>query len=326
MVTMMLTAQVFPFLMKLSTAPRVIVYDPGDSRITAELNESDRYRLVEADSRDELDAILVEMNSQVLGLVVPADFDQVLDSGAGLELDGYVVWSARSAASELGSELAEHLSELLGEPVGILVEGNIVYPPPEGTGHLGMIAIVLVMVLAITGGFMVPYLIFEEKQTHTMEALLVSPANVGQILVGKAVAGLFYCLTAIAVALAFNHSTITHWGVSILAAVCGGLLAIAIGLVLGSTFESTQQMGLWAGIPLLLLMVPVMVVSMGMRLPGSLESLFPWLPTVALADLFLLSFSGGATMSRALPDMALVVGWAVPIYLLAVWIVRRLDR
>ena len=59
-----------------------------------------------------------------------------------------------------------------------------------------MIATVLVIVLATIGGFMVPYLILEEKQTHTMEVLLVSPASVSQIGTGKALAGLFYCLAA----------------------------------------------------------------------------------------------------------------------------------
>jgi len=39
----------------------------------------------------------------------------------------------------------------------------------------------------------------EEKEKHTMEALLVSPASYSQIVLGKTIAGIFYCLTAAAV-------------------------------------------------------------------------------------------------------------------------------
>ena len=159
-----------------------------------------------------------------------------------------------------------------------------------------------------------------------MEVLLVSPASVSQIVTGKALAGLFYCLAAAVVAVAFNSAAVVHWGLLILAVITGALLVIAVGLVLGSLFEAAQQMSLWAAIPLAGLLLPVILVSMDMSLPPWLDTLFPWLPTVALAKIFLLSFSGSATLMRALPDLAIVMGWALPIYAIVVWIVRRSDR
>jgi hypothetical protein len=54
--------------------------------------------------------------------------------------------------------------------------------------------------------------------------------------------------------------------------------------------------------------------------------LLPWLPTVALGNLFLLSFSGSATLARALPDLALVLAWTLPLYAVVIWRVRRSDR
>jgi ABC-2 type transport system permease protein len=323
---MMLTGQAFPFLLSLSNISHVVVYDAGRSRLVAELKESDRYRLLTAESREELDEILLSMNTDVLGLSVPADFDQVLDSGGSAELEGYVVWAARSAAGELKSEMEAYLEERLGQPVSVRVGGNIVYPSAKGGGRIGMIASVLVLVLVCMGGFIIPYLIFEEKQTHTMEALLVSPASVSQIIAGKALAGLFYCLTAAAVALAFNHAVIVHWGLAILAVLCGALLIIAIGLVIGSLFETAQQMSLWIAFPVAALLLPTMLVMVDTRLPPWLEALVPALPTLALARVFMLSFSGSATLVRALPDLAILIGWALPVYAAVVWIVRRSDR
>jgi ABC-2 type transport system permease protein len=326
MFMVMLTSQAFPFLLKLSDVSRVVVLNPGDSQLLNELAVSERYSTIPVDSRQELEEMLVGMNAEMLGLVVPADFDQRLASSVDLELEGYVVWSTRSAAEDLGAEMEAELADMLGRPVRVRVEGNIIYPPAEGSGQLGMVAIALVIVLASIGGFMVPYLMFEEKQTHTMEVLLVSPASIGQIVTGKALAGLFYTLIAAAVAFVFNAVVIVHWGVAILGTLAGALLVIAVGLVLGSLFESAQQMSLLTVLPIGGLLLPVMLVALAVKLPPWLDTLLAYTPTVALGKIYLLSFSGSASLGQALPDLAIIVGWAMPIYAAVVWIVRRSDR
>jgi ABC-2 type transport system permease protein len=188
-----------------------------------------------------------------------------------------------------------------------------------------MIAAVLSLILVTTGGFLVPYLIFEEKQTHTMDALLVSPASAADITIGKALAGITYCLVAMAVVLAFNYSNVVSWGVVALAVLAGALLAVGVGLLMGSGFETAQQVGAWSIIPIVLLMAPIMFATLG-GLPPILESVLPWMPTIALANLFLLSFSGSATLIQALPDLALVLAWSLPLHAAVIWIVRRSDR
>jgi hypothetical protein len=111
-----------------------------------------------------------------------------------------------------------------------------------------------------------------------------------------------------------------------LGATCGAILYIGVGLVLGSVFDSPQGMGLWVGIPFLVLLLPVVMNSFGARVPDPLAAIFPWLPTVALAKVFLLSFSEEATLARALPDLVIVLAWAAPLYLVVIWLLRRSDR
>ena len=91
MVMVMLTGQAMPLLLKLSDVSRVIVYDAGNSQLVADWGKSDQYQLIAVESRQELDEYLVSMNSQMLGLVIPADFDH----SPSPELGGYIVWSAR---------------------------------------------------------------------------------------------------------------------------------------------------------------------------------------------------------------------------------------
>ena len=330
MAMMMLSAQAFPFLLKLSATPRAVVYDAGKlpdstSPLISLMAEDGYYRVTEVDSQLAMEETLADLNAEVLGLVIPSGFEEMIESGAQGELEGYVIWARRSAADKLAGEMEQHLETLLHKPVHVETEGNLVYPPPEGSGTLGMTAAVLSLILVTTGGFLVPYLIFEEKQTHTMDALLISPASASDITIGKALAGIVYCLTAMAVVLAFNYSNVVSWGVASLAILVGALFAVGVGLLMGSSFETAQQVGAWSIIPIVMLMAPIMLTMLG-NLPQVLESWLPWMPTIALANLFLLSFSGSATLARVLPDLALVLAWTLPLYAAVIWIVRRSDR
>ena len=64
MFLMMLSAQAFPFIMKLAAIPRMIVYDAGSSRLVAELEDGGQYRLVKADSMLELEEILADAEEE----------------------------------------------------------------------------------------------------------------------------------------------------------------------------------------------------------------------------------------------------------------------
>ena len=330
MAMMMLSAQVFPFLLKLSGSPRVVIYDAGVSAggtswLLSAMAEDGYYRVTEVDSQQALEDSLVDLGADVLGMVIPVGFEQTLDSGAQGELEGYVLWSRRSAADKLAGEMERYLETLLGKPVSIIVQGNLVVPSLDEMGSLGMIAAVFTLILVTIGGFLVPYSIFEEKQTHTMDALLVSPANAADITLGKGLAGIVYCLVAMAVALAFNYSSVVRWEVILLAVLAGAVFAVGVGLLMGTFFETAQQVGAWLVIPIAALMAPVMLAMLG-TLPPLLESLLPWLPTIALGNLFLLSLSGDATLGRTLPDLVLVLAWTLPLYVAVIWRVRHSDR
>jgi hypothetical protein len=127
------------------------------------------------------------------------------------------------------------------------------------------------------------------------------------------------------VVLAFNHSSVVSWGFAALAVLIGSVLAVGVGLSLGALFENAQQVGAWMLVPIVVLMAPIMLAMLG-NLPPWLEALLPWLPTVALAELFLFSFSGGTALASVLSRTALIAGWSLPLYAAVIWMVRRSNR
>jgi len=320
------SSQALPFLLSRAARPTAIIYEAGDSHLAAALQASGGFQVTRVKSQQELEETLVRMNAPILGLAVPADLNATLASGEQPELEGYVVWARRTAAPQLQADWEQRIARALGRTARIHVEGNLVYPDPHSPGLVGTFAGTLLVTILVIGGLVVPYLVLEEKQNKTLDALLVSPASVGQVVAGKALAGLFLCLAAAGVALACQWPVVVHWGLAVLVVVFASLLAVAVGLLLGMLFETAQEMGLWVGIPLLVSLVPMILMDRVAVLPAPLPALIPWIPTVAAAQALLVSFSGRATVAQVAPELAIVLACALLVYALLVWKVRRSDR
>jgi ABC-2 type transport system permease protein len=326
--TVMLS-QALPFLLNLSGKSLVVVYDMGDSSLTAALSESDQFQVRSVDSQEALQERLVDVNARALGIVVPDEFDDALATGEVMRVDGYVTWAKRGKARELKTDFEQQAGELLEQSVRVdYGDGvsSIVYPAPDSPGVLGMFAGTVVMVVFLVGCFVVPYLMIEEKQAKTLDALLISPAGVGQVVSGKALVGLFYCLVASGVAIAFQWTAVVHWSLVITTIVLGSLCAVAVGLLLGNLFDDPQKMGFWVAVPMMVLFSVMFLTDLDLAIPSFLSILIDWLPTTAMARVVRLSFSQGATMAQALPEFGVVAGCAVVLYGVVVWQVRRMDR
>jgi ABC-type multidrug transport system permease subunit len=326
--TVMLS-QALPFLLNVSGKSLVVVYDTGDSSLTAALEASDQFQVRSVDSQEALEERLVDLNAKALGIVVPADLDDTLAAGEVGRVDGYVTWAKRGKARALKADFEQQAGELLGQPVRVdYGDGvsNIVYPAPDSPGVLGMFAGTVVMVVFLVGCFVVPYLVIEEKQAKTLDALLTSPAGVGQVVAGKALVGLFYCLIASGVAIAFQWAAVVHWGLVVTMIVLGSLCVVAVGLLLGNLFDDPQKMGFWVAIPMMVLFSAMFLTDLNLAIPPFLSILIDWLPTTAMTRVVRLSFSQGATVVQALPEFGVVLAVAVVLYGVVVWQVRRMDR
>jgi ABC-2 type transport system permease protein len=323
----MVAYRLLPSFENADTLPRLALYDAGESHLVADLENSFEFDLVLMASQEDMEAYVGDKDIVMLGLVLPADFDQRLVSNEAVELDGYVVhWASAAAAAEVQTFFQEQLAELAGRPVRINTAGQTVYTQKDSRGYALLAAMSVIIAITIVGISLVPHLMIEEKQTKTIDVLLVSPVSVGQVVIGKALTGLFYCLTATAVALIFNMALINQWGLAILAAICGSLFTVALGLLLGSMIEARGQLTLWAWLLLVPLLIPVFLSIMTEILPTGLITALNWIPTVALSKVLRLSFSESAPLAQFGPDLAIVLGWSAPILVAVAWVVRRSDK
>jgi ABC-2 type transport system permease protein len=329
---MMLTSQALPLLLGLQNKHRLLLYNASDSALVGEaaieLRQAEDADLDVAPSQQDLETSLGEASDEMLGVVIPADFDKILDTEDKVELDGYYVhWVSPDEVAAEQAFFEERLADLFGKPVRINVTGHAIYPGPDSDGQPFMTSMCLVIAIISISAFIVPYLMIEEKETHTMDALLVSPASISQVVTGKALAGLVYGLAAAGVVLAFNRAFVVHWWLAILAAVCGTLFAVTVGLLMGSLFDNPQSMSLWLSLVLVALLMPVFLVNLASSSwPGILRTLMPWVPSVTLAKVFRISLSGNVSLDQIALYLGVVVGSAVLILSVVIWTVRRMDR
>jgi ABC-2 type transport system permease protein len=305
--------------------PSLMVYDEGHSNHTAQLEDSPAFRTYLATSAEQVQAFVGRADQARMGIVLPPDLDQVLAAGQPPTLDGYVPhWASRRQVEELRAFYEVELGAWAGQPVHIRTEGNVVYPRLEWGGLGFLTSLTLVLALTLTGILTVTHLMLEEKQTQTLQALLVSPASIGQVVAGKALAGAFYCLVAAAGVLAMNGPMVTHWGLAILTAACGAALSVAMGLLLGSIFEVKQQLMLWGFLLLNLLLVPVFLEIESDLLPRGFSAALRWLPTVALARTLRLSFGDHVPWGSFAANLSLVLAGAALLYLAVGWQIRKM--
>lgn len=302
------------------------VYDIGDSRLIEELKNNPEVTVQKLRSDQELRSVLCGAVYPLIGFVLSADFDMRLAAGEQVEFQGYVCWSKRNQVSEVLPKLEGILSQALGRPVIIQIEGNIVYPPSDGVLFLSLATVNSVLLIMMMGIFLVPSLLFEEKEAKTMQALLVSPASIGQVVVGKALAGLFYILVAAAILFGISWSEVIHWEMAILFVIGGGVFSVAVGLVLGSFFEKQQDTIGWMSALLLLMVGSILVKMLGVQLPAFLESILPWIPSVALAEICRMTFSEFVPVNQVWINLGIILSIALPLYAIVIWKVRCSDR
>ena len=323
-----------PYLDRGKDLPNLLLYDADNSALTVQLEESPQLRLYTYDSQDQMARAITRADKSEIGLVFPAGLDRRLAAGETVLLDGYAAyWIDAAKVEELRQLVEDEISfyvesaALSGTSVEIKTEISRLYPlDPTTPGSGFMVSMAIVLVLIMLGVLVVVHLMIEEKQTQTLDALMVSPASPLQMLLGKAVTGVTYCLVGVVAVYAFNGAYITRWDLALWAGVCGALFTVGLGLLLGTLFESRQQLTLWGFLLMNVLLVPMFLVIMDDVLPSTAVTIMRWVPTSVIAWLVRVSFLPRAPAGQMLLRSAYVLAWAAAVYALGTWRVRRLER
>ena len=290
------------------------------------LETSEDLQLILVDLQAQMELYILQPHQAIIGVVVPAIEEP--DPTVEIILDGYTAhWVSELRQQERIAFFEEAMSDVSGVSVRINMENHRLYPSLDDPSQFTMIAISLTTMILLIGLALVPYLFIEEKESHTMDALLVSPAHFWQLVMGKLIAGAVYCLLTAAIVLLFSFRIVVHWDLMLLTIVLASAFAVAVGLLLGVLFDNTASMSLWTGILTIVLIMAPLLQTMGSgKLPAALLTFLSWLPSTAIFNLSILSLMGEVPTAPIWQGILVLVSSTLLICGLVVWRIRQMDR
>lgn len=301
----------------------IVVHDPGKSSLVSRLRIIPQIQLLETGSAATVEGE-VQKNKAAGALVVPPNFDADVAAGKQPEVTVYVNNRKNNIEQASFRLLIERqVASLVEHPVPARLTWIDLAKETQSTGRINLpqmlLPLVLLLAFGMTGAFVVPLLLVEEKEKRTMDFLLTSPAGLTEIVAGKALTGVVYSVLIAGALLAINRQLIGNWPRTLLTILLGLLLIVSIGLFMGSLFKNTMQVNTWASVALLVLLAPSFPVPGS---PAVLEAAMGFLPTYYVVEALKLSLAG-STSARIWVHLAVVLACTFIAFFAGTWVLRR---
>ena len=325
---LMLSSQALPMLYGLKNQSSAYLWDQGKSKTFRDIVRSRELNLHARDNLSDLYSSVSQSPEPVLGIIVPSNFDEQIQSADKVKLQAvYANWIDQDDKVELKSYFDEQLSLKVGVRIENDNVGDLAFPPVDGLGYPMMIALGVVLGVMTVGLLLTPYLIVDEKEAHTIDALLISPAGTTQILIGKSLVGLFYSLTASLMIFAFSWRWVTNWDVMIIAVFAGGLFAVSLGLLIGTVLETPANVNIVVALIIAGFLLPMYFwTSLASKFTPLLYTIISTLPTIAMYKLVRISFTEVINVSQVLINGTVLISWIIVMLILVGWRIHLLDR
>lgn len=212
------------------------IYDQGDSQVVSQLAESEAVGITTFNNELALREAAAD-GSIDMGIVLPADFDDVVDTGV-IRLKAFV-WGESLAKNRtvIPIALAEAVRTVNGSTLPVTIDTVALGDEASLPWSDRLLPLIVLMGVFYSGLMLPSSALVNEKQNRTLEALYVTPATLGEIFLSKGV---------IAVILATLMGILTL----VLSGAFGGqillvILVLFLGAIMGT--EIGLLAGAWVG-------------------------------------------------------------------------------
>jgi len=287
----------------------------------------DLYR--SAENREEVQA-LFRQGKVRLAIVFPSKFAELSDSRIQILADATDPNEATQLVSYATAVINTELAEGRGVEATSLSTGGRITPVthllynPQMKGAYNFVPGVMGLILILICALMTSVGIVKEKETGTMEILLVSPLKPIYIIIAKAIPYLIISMVNVGTILTLSYfllevpivgNLLLLISISVLYAV----VALCLGLFI-STVTNTQQAAML--ISAVLLMLPVILLS-GMVFPiENMPLLLQWLSNIVPAKWYIMAVKDvmikGVPLQGVLKEIGILLFMALFIVALSV--------
>jgi ABC-2 type transport system permease protein len=221
--------------------PRLGIVDLGSSELVAQALDLEGIEVTVLGDTDELRR-QVEGNDLDAGLVLEPGFAAAVRAGEQPELQLFVGGeSLASSRIVLGVTALDLVRGLDGESAPVDVE--VVALGDAGVAFdLRLLPLIVMMAVAIAGGMIPAASLLEEKESGTLQAVLVTPVTMSEVQLAKGLLGWILALAAGLITLALNGVVTVSPAITLTGIALGGAIMVQVGLIAGAFAPDTNTL------------------------------------------------------------------------------------
>lgn len=220
--------------------PRLGIVDQGSSTITTAVLGMEGIDLALLDNAEDLKS-QVEDDDLDAGLVLPTGFDDQVRSGARPPLEFYV--GGESLASNriiLAVTTIDLVREIEGTPAPVDVE--VVALGDEGLPiDVRLVPFIMMYALVVAAVFLPAFSIADEREKGTINALIVTPVKLSEIITAKGILGVILALAMTVFTLFLNGALGAEPFALFVVLLVGAVLCAEIGLIFGAASKDVNS-------------------------------------------------------------------------------------
>ncbi|MFC2027018.1 ABC transporter permease [Chloroflexota bacterium] len=273
-----------------SEKPKLGIFDEGRSQLVANAQELDSVTTKVYDSLTMLKQATAS-GAVDMGIVLPDNLDDAVTQGEAMVIEGYI-WGESLAKNRtiIPVTIADLVRELAGQEVPVDIE-SVTLGEEAGDPWNERLLPFLVLMGVFFSGLMLPSTsLIDEKQKKTLEAMVITPASIGDIFISKAILGIVLSTFLGIAILVLNNAFGAHSLLLVMVLFFGAIMAVELGLIFGALIKDiTTLFTVWksGGI---FLFAPVFIY-MFPQIPEEIAKIFP--TYYALQPVVELSLQGG---------------------------------
>jgi ABC-2 type transport system permease protein len=284
--------------------------------------------LEQVDDADTARALVMDEDSNI-GIVIPAGFDERVAAGESPPLDIIIREGSGTGTNYVVAALEQTLLQMAGRAPPALVTLDVI--PADADKNVTIfedlgprqyfVLASIIMLIGMNAMLVVPLILAEEAEKKTLDALIMV-ASYADVVVAKAMVGLFYVGVSTVLLLLLTGLGIANTGLFIATVALFATSLIGIGLLIGSMFTNANQVNTWAGFFLLPVIAPAFMV--GFPMPDIVDTILSVLSTSQAMRLMINAVSGETLFPNVWVSFAVLIVWTVVTFgLVALRLSRR---
>lgn len=222
--------------------PRMAIVDQGRSEISSLMSNLKDIEVTLLESVPELKR-RVEGNDFDAGLVLKDGFDTAMRSGQKPLLEFYI--GGESLASDrivLAVTTLDVVRQVEGKVPPVEVEVNVLGEAQALSLSIRLLPMMILFALLIAGMFVTAFSLVDEREKKTLDAVLVTPAKLSEILTAKAGLGFILAVLMAYITLLLNGAQGSQPQALLLALIIASLMSAEFGLIYGTVAKDSRTL------------------------------------------------------------------------------------